>query len=228
MGDIKRIKKKYETPNHPWIGSRIEEERTLKRVYGLRNKKEIWKMKGILTRFKDRAKQLIAQTGKQADLEREQLLSRMSRLSLLKSGATFDEILGLQIDVVMERRLQSILVKKNLARTMKQARQMITHSHVMVGGKMITAPGYMVTVADEAAISFAKSSAFLNEQHPERFSEEELMKKVAKKTKKAEEKDNVKVEEEAPPTFDEKSIDETEVLVGEKKADSKVEVKGES
>ncbi|RME32003.1 30S ribosomal protein S4 [Candidatus Woesearchaeota archaeon] len=215
MGDPKRIRKKYETPRHPWIGSRIQEEKQLKKEFGLANKKEIWKMGTYLKRFKDRAKALIAQQGAQADKEREQLINRMVRLGLIKHGATFDDILGLTINDIMNRRLQTIMVKKNLARSPRQARQMITHRHVVVGDTVVTSPSYLVTVEEEASVGFATRSPFISEQHPERFSEEELLKKRAKE--EAKKKKTTEGEEEIL-AFDEKDIAEAEVLVGEKKA----------
>jgi len=41
MGDPKKTRKKYKTPIHPWQGARIEEERVLKRKYGLRSLEEL-------------------------------------------------------------------------------------------------------------------------------------------------------------------------------------------
>lgn len=213
MGDPKRIRKKYETPRHPWIGSRIKEERTLMRDYGLVNKKEIWKMGTMLKGFKDRAKALLAQTGRQADKEREELISRMARLGLIKQGATFDDILGLDVKGVLDRRLQTLMLKKHLARTPRQARQMITHRHVLVGNRVITSPGYLVTVDEEGAIAFANRSAFVSEQHPERFSEEELAKQRAKDAKQKKGEEGA----EEVLAFDEKEIEKAEVLAGEKK-----------
>lgn len=216
MGDPKRIRKKYETPRHPWIGSRIQEEKELRKEYGLANKKEIWKMGTLLKRFKDRAKSLIAQSGDQAVKEREQLIARMARLGLIKADATFDDILGLTINNIVERRLQTVMVRKNLARSPRQARQMIVHRHVIVGDSVVTSPSYLVTVDEEPTIGFTHRSNFANEQHPERFSEEELAQKRAKEVKKTAEG----AEREEALTFDEKEIEKAEVLAGEKKVES--------
>ena len=73
MGDPKKIRKKYNTPMHPWEGKRIEEEKGLLREYGLKNKKEIWKMRAVLKGFSDQAKKLITATGVQAEKEKQQL-----------------------------------------------------------------------------------------------------------------------------------------------------------
>ncbi len=214
MGDPRKIRKKYQTPMHPWVGSRIEEERALRAEYGLGNKKEIWKMVSTLTGFKDRAKKLLARTDKQAEREREQLLARLARLGLIKRDATFDEILGLSVKNVLERRLQSILVRKHLARTHRQARQMVTHRHIMITGKVVTSPGLLVTVEEEPTILFAPRSSFSDEQHPERFSEEELVQQRVKD--EAKKKKTTKQEEEVL-AYDEKAIEEAEELAGEKK-----------
>jgi|GEM_PF-54415 len=221
MGDPKKIRKKYSTPMHPWIGSRIEEERAFRKEYGLGNKKEIWKMMSQLTDFKDRAKKLIARQDAQGEKEREQLLARMARLGLIQKDASFDDILGMSVRNVMERRLQSILVRKHLARTHKQARQMITHRHVLINGQVVTSPGHIITLDEESTIAFAPRSAFANESHPERLSEEEISQKRAKEEDKK--KKIVKAEEEVP-AYDEKAIEEAEVLAGEKKAEKKKDI----
>ena len=68
----------------------------------------------------------------------------------------------------MERRLQTIVMKKGLARTIKQARQMITHKHIIVGNKVIPSPSYLVTVDDESRILYSPRSKFNDVEHPER------------------------------------------------------------
>ncbi len=217
MGDPGKTRKKYETPMHPWVGSRISDEKRLLRQYGLRNKSEVWRMGTTLKRFKDRAKALIARSDEQARTEQRQLLERLVRLGLIKEGAGFDDILGLPLESLLDRRLQSILLKRNLARTPKQARQMIVHRHVRLGGKVVTSPSHLVTLDEEAAISFAPRSAFVNEAHPERFSEEELAQKRAREEAKRQ-KESAGDDEVA--TFDEKAIEQAEVLAGEKKVES--------
>jgi small subunit ribosomal protein S4 len=213
MGDPKKIRKKYQTPMHPWQASRIEEERALRTEYGLGSKKEIWKMVSTLTLFKDRAKKLLAQTGKQAELEQKQLVGRLAKLGLVSMAASVDDILGLSVKDVMNRRLQTLMVRKHLARTAKQARQMIIHRHVVLAGKVVTSPSHLVSVDEEAGIGFVARSKFLNEQHPERFSEAEL--EVKRQKEEAKKKKVVKEEPEVL-AFDEKEIAKAEVLVGEK------------
>jgi small subunit ribosomal protein S4 len=180
MGDIKRFRKKYTTPMHPWNATRIKLERTIKSKYGVANKREIWKMESVLTAFKDQAKRLLTRADEQANKEREQLKSRMIRMGLIGSGGGVDDILGLQLKDVMNRRLQTIVVKRRMARTVHHARQMIVHEHITVGGKKITSPSYLVPAAEEATISFAADSPFMQEGHPEAFNEEIAQRKSAR------------------------------------------------
>jgi len=183
MGDPKRIRKKYETPSHPWIKSRIEEEKLLAKEFGTRSKKEIWKAETLLKKFKSQAKKLIALSGKQAELETKHLFRRVKELGLISGEASFDAILGLKTEAVLSRRLQSILFKKGLARTQKQARQFIVHGHVFVGNKKITSPSYLVTIKEESDVEFAVNSPMYNIDHPERASPERLAELNAAKEK---------------------------------------------
>lgn len=53
---------------------------------------------------------------------------------------------------ILERRLQTIVYRKGLARTIHQARQLITHKKIEVGGRIVSAPGYLVQREEEDKI----------------------------------------------------------------------------
>lgn len=169
MGDPHQPRKKYDTPMHPWQRARIEKERVFIYTYGLKNKKEIWKMDSRRKSFADQAKRLIAATGTQAEIERQLLFKRLTRLGFLTNPSPqLDDVLSLTLEDVMNRRLQSLVVKKGLARTMKQARQFITHQHVTVDGKGVTTPSYIVPITHEESISIINTSTLSSIEHPER------------------------------------------------------------
>ena len=152
MGDPKKQKKKFSSPGHPWQKERIEEERELLKQYGLRRKYEIWKMDSLLKKFLHRAKIIIGEKSSQSELEKKQMLDRLSSLGLLKKDSKVEDVLNLKLKDVLERRLQTLIVRKQMAGTMRQARQFITHEHVSVGAKKITAPSYLVSVSEEPNI----------------------------------------------------------------------------
>ncbi|RKX47455.1 MAG: 30S ribosomal protein S4 [Thermotogae bacterium] len=176
MGDPKRQRKRYETPSHPWIKERLDRERVLMQKYALKNKKELWKHETQLKNFRRRARRLLAARGKQAEIERAQLLQRLVRLGLLQEGAHLDDVLSLTIEDILERRLQTMVFKKGLSRTIKQARQLIVHGHIEVNGQIIRSPSYLVLKEEEDGITYAKTSPFANSQHPERMVIEEAQK----------------------------------------------------
>ncbi|MBS3175672.1 30S ribosomal protein S4 [Candidatus Woesearchaeota archaeon] len=170
MGDPRHIGKKYVPPNHPWIRARIEESKVLAKEYGFKNRKEIWKMESILKSFTRQAKKLAIVRGKpeQVEKERKQVIARVQKYGLISQNAQLGDILGLTTKDIMNRRLQSIIVKKGLARTVKQSRQMITHGHIIIKGIPMTSPSYLVPIIEESMIAFKTTSGFANPEHPER------------------------------------------------------------
>jgi small subunit ribosomal protein S4 len=83
-----------------------------------------------------------------------------------------DDVLGLDVTDVLERRLQTVVYRKGLANTTSQARQFVSHGHVTVDGRRVTRPSKKVTVAEEGAIEFDENSPLTDELHPERAEEQ--------------------------------------------------------
>ena len=109
-------------------------------------------MDSLLKKFLHRAKIIIGEKSSQSDLEKKQMLDRLSSLGLLKKDSKVEDVLNLKLKDVLERRLQTLIVRKQIAGTMRQARQYITHEHVIVGSKKVTAPSYLVSVSEEPNI----------------------------------------------------------------------------
>jgi small subunit ribosomal protein S4 len=170
MGDPKFSRAKFERPSHPWEADRIKAENELLKKYGLKNKKELWRSQYILRRFRQRARELQARvrTGdKQAEKEREQLLRRLGRVGLLPlEGTTLDDVLSLDVEAILSRRLQTLTFLKGLAFTPRQARQFIVHGHVSVGGRRVTIPGMLVNRTQENGIAYDERSGISNDLHP--------------------------------------------------------------
>jgi small subunit ribosomal protein S4 len=188
MGDPKKTRKKYSPPSHPWQKERIEEETELNNKYAFKNKKEIWKMNSKLKGYKQQAKKLSSETSKQAEKEKALLLKKLNSLGLLKEGDNLDSILVLKLGDLMERRLQSMVFKKGLARTMKQARQFITHGHIEIKNNVVTSPSYLVRTIEENGIKFKSNTALAKADHPERAIKVKEVKNEKKETEKSKEK----------------------------------------
>jgi len=152
MGDPKKQRKKFSKPSHPWQKERIDAERGILKQYGLRRKEEIWRMESLLRSLLHRAKTIIGVKSSQSEIEKKQLLDRLNSLGLIKKESKVEDVLNLTLKDIMERRLQTLLHRKQIAHTMMQARQIITHEHVAIGDKKITSPSYLVSVVEEPQI----------------------------------------------------------------------------
>jgi small subunit ribosomal protein S4 len=149
---MKKSRRKYIKPSHPWQGARIAEEDKLLHQFGLRRKREIWRAQTILRNFRRQARKLLPQTSTQADLETRQLLRRLQKLGLVGKTATLDDVLGLKVENILERYLQVIVHRKGLTKTPRQARQFILHGHVKVDGRKVDVPSYLVDTTEETLI----------------------------------------------------------------------------
>ena len=168
MGDIKKHRRKYNVPSHPWQRARIESEKIIMKEFGFKNKTEIWKMTSKLKNFKTQAKELVTKEPSQRALEEKQLLDRLYKLGLINKDATREKVLDLTENDIFNRRLQTIVFKKGLARSVKQARQFITHGHIFVHNNQINIPSYLVGRDEELTIQYAPNSQLKEEMHPER------------------------------------------------------------
>ena len=183
MGDPKKRRKQFSVPLQKWEESRIKEEKELTREYGLKNKREIWKTDSKLRNFKRQAKRLVALKTEQAEKERLQLLTRLKSLSLVDSNASMDNILDLTIRDLLNRRLQTVIAKKGLARSIKSARQFILHGHITVNNVKLTVPSYLVKKEEESKLDYSSNSPFFNTEHAERVKGEKKPKKPRKEVK---------------------------------------------
>jgi len=240
MGKPKFSRKKYETPRHPWKEEQIKEENELIKKYGLKNKKEVWKAETKLRRYRSQTRELLASitTGdEQSHKESEQLLKHLSRMNILPPNSTLDDVLALDTESILSRRLQTITYLKGLAGTPNQARQLIFHGHIAIDGRRVTIPGYMVTKNEENQIGYTEKSPLNDSMHPVRpksdfetisrkkVTKPKEQKKPEEKAEKPEEKKEEKPKEQEP---DKKKSEEKKPENEEKpKEESKPEPKEE-
>jgi small subunit ribosomal protein S4 len=160
VGDPKKPRKSWEGPKHPWIKERLVREIELMGKYGLRNKREIWKMETLARYYRHRARALLALPPHIREKEEKALISRLYELGVLSENSTLDDVLGLTAEHFLERRLQTIVYKKGLARTIYEARQLIVHGHIAVAGRRIRSPSYLVRRSEEDLVTYAPGSPY--------------------------------------------------------------------
>ncbi len=166
MGDPKKQRKKYETPRFRWRKDILQEELKLIGQYGLRNKHELWRHKTMLSDARGIARALIGKMPEERAKMENELLTRLKKLGILAETSALDNVLDLAIEDLLERRLQTIVFRKGLARTIFQARQLITHGHINIGNRRVTVPSYIVSKEEEEQVIYSPQSDLVNEAHP--------------------------------------------------------------
>ena len=138
---MKRKHKQYSRPKRPFDKTRIDEEAKIKEAYGLKNKREIWRAESKIRIMRRKAKRLI-----KADKEEQEVLFQRLQRRGFEINSIAD-ILGLDRTDYLKRRLQTIVFNKKLAPTKK----------VLVDGKIINIPSYLVPIKLEDKITIKKT-----------------------------------------------------------------------
>jgi len=147
MGDIKRRRKLFSRPRKKYDLNRIKSEDVIVKKYGLKNKKEIWKARSAISRFRRRAKLLIGK-----DVETQQkFFEKLNKLGL--KTMVVSDVLGLTEENLLERRLQTFVFKRGLSSSPDQARQLIVHKRVLVNGNVVNIPSFLITRELEDKVS---------------------------------------------------------------------------
>ncbi|MGD9674398.1 MAG: 30S ribosomal protein S4 [Candidatus Nitrosocosmicus sp.] len=152
MGDPRKSKKSYNRPRSIWTSDQISTELYVVGSYGLRNKRELWKAQTEIARIRNQARALLALSIDVRQEKETQLLNYLSRLGLVTNESSLDDVLNLKIEDILERRLQTIVMKKSNMKSPYQARQLVVHGHVSIGNRKINLPGYLVKREEESLI----------------------------------------------------------------------------
>lgn len=59
---------------------------------------------------------------------------------------------GANLMILLESRLDNVVFRMGFARTRKEARQIVDHKHVLVNGKCVNIPSYLVKAGDQIEI----------------------------------------------------------------------------
>jgi small subunit ribosomal protein S4 len=159
MGGLKKPKKKYLAgkPKKIWNKQLLLEELQLVGEYGLRNKKELWLARSHLKRITRRARSLLAMTAEERAPLEMPFKERLYKMGFIEDpNVPLDRILSLDVRAVLERRLQTMVYRMGLAKSIHHARQLIVHGHVLVAGRRMTSPGFLVPRELEDKISLAQ------------------------------------------------------------------------
>ena len=147
MGDVRRKHNKYKRPKKLFDKARIEAENLIVEKYGLKSKREIWKAEAKISGLRNQAKRLIP---REENAKRE-FYGKLNKMGL--NIVSIADVLGLKTENWLERRLQTLVFTKGIAKTAKEARQMITHKNILVNGNVVNIPSFIVDKEMESKIS---------------------------------------------------------------------------
>ena len=166
MGDPKKQRKKYDTPRFPWQIDTLEAELKLLGQYGLRNKREIWRHKTSVSKYRGIGRSLLGMSVVERRIQEKQILDKLHRLGILPDAAALDDVLDLKLEDILGRRLQTLVFQRGLAKSIQQSRQLITHGHIAIEGRRVSSPSYLVLKDEETKITYTPKSPLTNPDHP--------------------------------------------------------------
>ncbi len=199
MGDPRRFNNKFERPKRLWETSRLKEESGLKKEYCLKSMRELWGMNQSLKKARREARRLQSVTEEERSLRLPELMAKLNKLGIISKEAKLEDVLSLTVRDVLERRLQTRVCKRGIAKTMAQARQLITHGFIAVDGRKVSSPSYLVKADEDEKISlYKKIDLSISEKSAEPEKKEEKPKEEAAE-EEAEEKVEAPQELDLPP-----------------------------
>ena len=160
MGDPKTSRKIWKKPKRPLnYDLKMDELKTLG-TFGLKTKQELWKTQTELSRVRLQARSLLALRQEERKRKEPILIESLKKIGLVDQSSTLDDVLNLQVNDMLSRRLQTIAQRKLFFKTPYQARQAIVHGHIMIGNDVVTIPSYIVKTEEETKIHLTSESRF--------------------------------------------------------------------
>ncbi|NCO96492.1 MAG: 30S ribosomal protein S4 [Candidatus Aenigmarchaeota archaeon CG_4_10_14_0_8_um_filter_37_24] len=173
---MRKMRSIIKKPLRPWDKERIDQEKKLLQKYGLRRKREIWKVESILRNYRHRARVIEAKDDKNGE---KILLDYLYKMGIIeKRDVDLGSVLGLKIDNILNRRLQTIVLEKGLANTATQSRQLITHGHIAIDERRTVFPSYLVPRDLEGKIEYYGKFTFEKIEKPKSKAEPEEKPKI--------------------------------------------------
>ena len=158
--NYRNYSKTSSNPKRPYEKERLDSELLLIGKYGLKNKKEVWRVQYVLSRIRKAARDLLTleENDPRRIFEGAALISRMMRIGVLtKDQGQLDYVLGLTTKQFLDRRLQTIVYESKNASSIHQARSLIFQKKIGITKglrrQIINIPSFIVRKENEGNIT---------------------------------------------------------------------------
>ncbi|KIZ02547.1 40S ribosomal protein S9-2 [Monoraphidium neglectum] len=156
IGFYRSYGKTFKKPRRPFEKERLDAELKLVGEYGLRNKRELWRVQMVLSKIRKAARVLLTLEDKDPKriFEGNALMRRMYKYGLLnETQDKLDYVLALSPQDFLERRLQTLVFKQGLAKSIHHARVLIRQRHISSSGSSSSSrPAGMVAGAQQPRV----------------------------------------------------------------------------
>ena len=146
-------------PKRPFEKERLDAELKIIGEFGLKNKKEVWRVQYILARIRKAARDLLTleKNDPKRIFEGDALINRMMRIGVLnKHEKSLDLVLDLKLVKFLERRLQTLVFKSSYAKSIHEARSLIFQKRITLNtgrrNKTVNIPSLIVRKENENKI----------------------------------------------------------------------------
>jgi small subunit ribosomal protein S9e len=124
--------------------------------YGLKNKREVWRVQYILARIRKAARDLLTleESDPKRIFEGEALINRMIRIGVLdRDQAKLDYVLALTVGKFLDRRLQTVVFHSKNAKSIHEARSLIFQKKIGLKRQIVNIPSFIVRKENESYIN---------------------------------------------------------------------------